>query len=576
VKGSIPIRTIGAQRPLFLIHDNTGQDLWFPLLAERINPDIPVYGLPAVPMDEPQLQTIEGMAARLVAIMRTVQPEGPYRFAGWSLGGILAYEVSVQLIGQNQAVEFAGLLDTYCPIMRRGPNFALALRPLKKSAQIRLTDLCEELEREVPLTIDQRQALHGLKDVASETDFEDLFSQCRELGLFPESLVGHSASVIQKYLVRLLAHEHAVANYVVQPIPIPIYLFAAEEQPAVQEEQGPPDPLLGWGGVLPEQQIQLIRVTGNHRSLMEDPHVAVLGQALSASIADASRQQLLTPEMQYSATVVLQTGNRSQTPFFCVPGAGDNVIGFISLSGALGQDCPVYGLQPRGVEGGLVPHSTIEAAAAVYLREIEAIRPDGHVHLIGHSFGGWVAFEVASRIYDSGRSVASLTVVDSEVPGGSGILGREYTSTEVFRELIQVIELASGASLGIDPAEFEAEDDDGQLRLLHEGALRVGLMPRRSPPSVFSGTRRTFGSALRTRYQPHRPYPNPLRLVLANDPRLDDQANQREHEKILEGWRLWAPLIACWQGPGNHFTILKPPHVQILADWWRNGLCPQD
>jgi thioesterase domain-containing protein len=326
--------------------------------------------------------------------------------------------------------------------------------------------------------------------------------------------------------------------------------------------------LMSWGEGLPKEQIRLIRVSGGRRSLMDGPHIAELGRALSTAIIDAGQRQVVPPEMRYSASVVLQPGNRSQTPIFCVPGAGDNVTGFIWLAGAVGLDWPVHGLQPRGVEGDLVPHSTVEAAAAVYLRAIEAIRPDGYVHLIGHSFGGWVAFEIASRIRASGRSVASLTIIDSEAPGGNGLIGREYTSTEVFRELIQVMELASRASLGIDPGALEAEDDAGQLRLLHEGALRVGLMPRRSTPSALQGPRRAFGSALRACYQPSQPYPDPLWLALADDTRLDDQANQRNQEEILRGWRLWAPLITCWRGPGDHFTILKPPHVQTLADWW--------
>jgi hypothetical protein len=78
------------------------------------------------------------------------------------------------------------------------------------------------------------------------------------------------------------------------------------------------------------------------------------------------------------------------------------------------------------------------------------------------------------------------------------------------------MELSSRASLGIDPGALEAEDDAGQLRLLHEGALRVGLMPRRSTPSALQGPRRVFGSALRTCYQPCRPYPDPLWLALAD------------------------------------------------------------
>jgi thioesterase domain-containing protein len=172
----------------------------------------------------------------------------------------------------------------------------------------------------------------------------------------------------------------------------------------------------------------------------------------------------------------------------------------------------------------------------------------------------------------SGRSVASLTIIDSEAPCGKGLLCRAYTSTEVLLKLIEVMELAADKSLGVHRAEFESQNIAGQLRLLHEGMIRVGLMPRRSTPDALRGPIRTFGSALRTRYRPQRPFPDPVRLALARDPRLDDQANQRESRATLEGWRLWSPNITCWNGPGNHFSILKAPHVHVLADWWRNGL----
>jgi thioesterase domain-containing protein len=569
VKGAIPVRTTGFERPLFLIHDNTGQGLWFPLLAAQIDSEIPVYGLPGVPLGEPQLQTIEGMAARLVEIMRTVQPVGPYRFAGWSLGGVLTYEVAIQLIGQDQMVEFAGLIDAGCPISRSRTN---PPQTRNQSSQISLLGLCEGLAREAPLTAERRLTLSALKKVANGLDFEELFRQCRELGLPHENFVDHTAEEVEQYLVRLIAHERAIENYVAKPIPIPIYLFTTEEQPDVPEELAPRDLLMGWGAVIPERQIHLIRVPGNHRSLMDDPHVVSLGQALSVAITQAGERRPDLPETQYCPHVTLQVGNRSNTPVFCIPGAGGNVTGFIELAGAMGSECPLHGLQPRGVEGLLVPHSVVEAAATAYLKAIDAIQPDGRAHLIGHSFGGWVAFEIATQMRASGRSVASLTIIDSEAPSDNGLLGRDYTSTEVLIKLIEIMEMAADKSLGVHRTEFESQNTAEQLRLLHEGMIRVGLMPLRSTPDALRGPIRTFGAALRACYRPQRPFPDPVRLALARDPRLDDQANQREYQATFEGWRLWSPNITCWQGPGNHFSILKAPHVHVLADWWRNDL----
>ena len=56
------------------------------------------------------------MATRLVRMIREVQPSGPYRVAGWSFGGVLAYEVASQLIGQDEIVEFVGMIDSYHPV----------------------------------------------------------------------------------------------------------------------------------------------------------------------------------------------------------------------------------------------------------------------------------------------------------------------------------------------------------------------------------------------------------------------------------------------------------------------------
>ena len=51
----------------------------------------------------------------MIKMIRAVQPTGPYRVAGWSFGGTLAYEIATQLIGVDQEVEFLGLIDTYYP-----------------------------------------------------------------------------------------------------------------------------------------------------------------------------------------------------------------------------------------------------------------------------------------------------------------------------------------------------------------------------------------------------------------------------------------------------------------------------
>jgi arthrofactin-type cyclic lipopeptide synthetase C len=238
---------------------------------------------------------------------------------------------------------------------------------------------------------------------------------------------------------------------------------------------------------------------------------------------------------------------------------------------ALGPSVPVYGLQPRGVDGEAPPHATVQAAAGYYLRALRDIFPAGPVHLLGHSFGGWVALEMALRLHQAGRPVASLTILDSEVPDDSEAVVPEYSGGEAFLKLVEVLELAAERSLGIGPAEVASRDEAGGLKLLHEKMVGLGLLSARTTPEVLAGPFRTFARCLRTSYRPSGVYPGRLRLVLVDDPARDEGANRAHFAEVERGWREWAPGLVFSAGAGNHVTALKPPHVAALA-----GLLVQD
>ena len=564
--GAVPVRPGGSRRPLFLIHENTGQDMWFSWLGRHIDEDVPVYGLSAVPLGEPQLQTVEGMAARLCRILRAVQPEGPYRLAGWSLGGVLAYELAVQLIGQDQTVEFLGIIDAGCPMFDAGEDRPPFSPP---SAQKHLVALCGQMVRRVALSPGQLAALAQLRETAEDFDFAELFRRCKELGLLGEVAEDHASDQIRRYIDRLRAHEHAIAHYSVQPLPIPVHLFAAQEKPTLPAGMVAPDKLLGWGAIVPARNLTLIEVPGDHRSLMAEPNLRVLAEALSQAVRAREAQPIETPEASYQPVVSIQTRRRSgRTPIFCIPGAGDGIVSFLGLAAAFGPEWPIYGLQPRGVEGTLLPHSTVEAAAASYHRAISGVHPAGPLHLVGHSFGGWIAFEIAQRMLASGRPVTSLTVIDSDPPGITADHGGEYTATAALTDLIRTTELAAEKPLGIDLEAFALKGRSAQLRLLHRGMVGAGLLPKRSEPEALHGVTRTFATALRTTYRPRGIYPMPLRLVLARRDSEDGRTCEQLYQEALTGWKQWASSIDYWQSSGNHFSALKPPHVTALANWW--------
>ncbi|PTT24776.1 non-ribosomal peptide synthase/polyketide synthase [Pseudomonas sp. HMWF021] len=562
-EGLVVVRAGEHGTPLFLLHEFSGRDVYFPTLAQHIGGEFAIYGLPGVTLGQPQLRTLECMAQRMVGVIRAVQPHGPYRLAGWSFGGVLAHEVAQQLLGLDEPVEFIGMLDSYAPNPLAQDKAMWSGEGLDKRQLLghcRGRSLMLGAESEAALA-----AVQVLEAQVEQLDFTELFKRCQAQGLTDPELAAVSATDAWHYFDREAAHRLALAHYRVSPASQPIHLFRTQE---LMDGQSEPSPTRGWEERFDVGLLRCIDIPGDHRTMMKHPHIQALGQAITQAL-----ETLVMPEpAAYQPLLTIQTGHAGHAPIFCVPGAGDSVTGFIHLTEAIGPEWPIIGLQPRGLDGVSVPHSAVEAAAAFYLQAIEQIHPQGPLHLIGHSFGGWVAHAMAAQLQAAGREVASLTLIDSEAPGGDGTAGKPYTATAAMQRLIDTLQLSCGKSLGIDPAIFANADDTTQLRLLHYGMVRAGVLSERAAPNAMHGPVRTFAAALRTVYQPRLAYSGPVRLVLVDDPTLDEWGNQREQAAVLEGWQRQVSDLAVWYGPGNHFTILKAPYVFSFAAWWHDGL----
>ncbi|MBX8615752.1 amino acid adenylation domain-containing protein [Pseudomonas cichorii] len=561
----ITVRADGTQTPLFLVHDFTGLDAYFPVLGRHLQGDFPIYGLPGIGLGQPQLRTMECLAARLVGLIRDVQPQGPYRLAGWSFGGVLAYEVATQLLGMDEKVDFLGLIDTYVPrltdqgkVRWQGPN--LLERQL-------LSHCTAHWKAQGEAGVAPLARLASILEQPAMPGFEALLLLCRDEQLLHPELAQASDQQLQHFLEREVAHGHALAHYRLEPISLAVHQFRAEERPMAPAGTSA---TLGWAEALQPGQLHSIDVPGDHQTMMQAPHVQVLGQAIAQVLAAEPAKAPAVPG--YQALLAIQSGKNGKTPLFCVPGAGDSVTSFIGLVEAFGPDWPIYGLQPRGLDGRSVPHSQVEAAADRYVQEIEDFYPQGPLHLVGHSFGGWAAHAMAVKLQARGREVASLTLIDSEAPGGQGVLSKPYTTTGALKELIEALQISSGKRLDLDQQGFNDGDDATQLRMLQEAMVRVGLLPPRLAPQALHGIFRTFATALRTVYLPGQGYTGPASLVRVTDTRLDAEANLIEQAAMAVGWQHLLPQLAIWDGPGNHFSILKAPDVYSLAAWWYDRL----
>ncbi len=111
----VPIKPEGTKMPLYMVHGAGLNVLLFNTLAMGMSPDQPVYGLQAKGLngvDEP-LSSIEDIAAHYIQSIQEQNPNGPYALAGYSFGGIIAYEMARQFKASGKEVKMLAMFDTY-------------------------------------------------------------------------------------------------------------------------------------------------------------------------------------------------------------------------------------------------------------------------------------------------------------------------------------------------------------------------------------------------------------------------------------------------------------------------------
>ncbi|TLF82504.1 non-ribosomal peptide synthetase [Nocardia cyriacigeorgica] len=111
----LPLRAEGTAEPLFCVHPMYGLAWSYAGLAAHIPDGVPLYGLqsPALSGEGELPETLAELAQRYLTEIRTVQPHGPYRLLGWSLGGVLAHAIATELQAAGEQVSLLAMLDSH-------------------------------------------------------------------------------------------------------------------------------------------------------------------------------------------------------------------------------------------------------------------------------------------------------------------------------------------------------------------------------------------------------------------------------------------------------------------------------
>jgi thioesterase domain-containing protein len=233
---------------------------------------------------------------------------------------------------------------------------------------------------------------------------------------------------------------------------------------------------------------------------------------------------------------------------------------FEALAGAF-SDRPVYALPLPPTGSG--PALAVPELASRCLTPLLSL---GEISLCGWGAGGLVAWEVARLLAAGGAPPRRLALLDAPAPGAGGAMD----------PLAELAWFAASLSRGDAPllseAALRALPRREWLGALWEAALAAGALPAGTGPgalramlSLFRRDQQRLGALIER--CPPRPYGGSARLLLAGDPVAADL-----HSRRTEGWAgLLAPEAAA-EVPGDHFSMLAPPHLEALLGALRGYL----
>jgi len=251
--GPVVIQRGGSLTPLFCLPGAGGHGFEFRELAAYLPPAQPVYALwrdrgSEVPSHRARLEEI---AADLIALMRQVQPHGPYQLVGFSLGGVIAFEMAHQLRAAGEEIALLALLDSW------GENYPSRPKTFVGRTTRRIRDLLQ---------------LHPIEQALHIRDYFIRKSRRVVARFAPQS--GTNQPLRDARDIAIAARE----GYSLEPYNGPVLLFRADlavHMPGADFS----DTANGWTRVAPE--LQLFRYSCSHWELLAKPLVSDVAARLS-------------------------------------------------------------------------------------------------------------------------------------------------------------------------------------------------------------------------------------------------------------------------------------------------------
>lgn len=259
----------------------------------------------------------------------------------------------------------------------------------------------------------------------------------------------------------------------------------------------------------------------------------------AGTIAELAKK-IIEKNEPVTALVAIQPEG-TQPPLFCLHARDGDVMQYRNLKHYFGNDQPIYGVRFTACDAMKTAGFNVREMAREYIRMIREIQPFGPYRLIGHSFGGMMAYEMAHQLSLQGESIELVALLDAGSP--RVYMGRP-AKQKIRQSWNKFKSISSKAWGNYLVAQIEKE--------LFRVRRRLGL--------VNTTTRDILQVAADSYIPPG--YAGEVVLFRAAE-ETEWLSDDSDHSL---GWRQYVRgRLQVVQVPGDHATHLLEPHVQVLA-----------
>jgi len=308
------------------------------------------------------------------------------------------------------------------------------------------------------------------------------------------------------------------------------------------------------------EQVLKVQEIGTTDNFFELGGNSLLAMSLAISIEQKLGKTLplssffQAPTIQELATVLHQEQSQSDwfslvpiqpegthPPLFCVH--------FIlrPLTSYLGPDQPIYalryGIATQTTQSVIELPDQVENLAAHYIQEMRRLQPVGPYYLMGSSFGGTIAFEMAQQLHNQGEEVALLAIFDTSLwPRPSKL------STE--KGLIKRLKMGIPGLIH----SFKYRWSKFQFEVKNKG---------RYTPHFYWGNEGYL-------FKPYVPQFYPGKVLFFHA--LAEAEKYQDPNWLPTQWQQTVSILETFNIPGDHNGILQDPHVHTIKRILQNAV----